>query len=151
MGTEKTLILAGNHVAIQADTPLPPTPGGPCLITLLSTDMTCTQGRIDAHAIEGIRITTTGFPDPMIPMSSEETAGVDIICGEAQTINIKRGVLPIDNYISITPEMLQVEGGLGPVMIESQTEITIQVAGGVASITLSPAGIIMQGPIIMIN
>lgn len=151
VGTEKTLVLSGNHVAIQADTPLPPTAPSPCLITMLASDMTCTQGRIDAHAIEGIRLTTTGFPNPMIPMSSPETNGVDIIAGELQTVNIKRGVLPIDNFITLTPEMLQVDGGLGPVMIQSQTEITIQVAGGVASITLSPAGIIMQGPIIMIN
>jgi len=49
-------------------------------------------------------------------------------------------------YYTIT-----VDAGAAKVTIQSLSEITLSVAGGVSTITLTPAGITIQGPLIKIN
>jgi hypothetical protein len=147
---EKTLILSGNHIALQADDPTPPATAETPLITLLASDMTCMQGRMEMHACESIRISTSGgLGGPRMHQLGRD--GLDFQVGETQEILLRRGMLPTDNFIHIEEEMLTVEGGLSPVLITSDTQVTIQVANGTSSITLTPMGIVMQGPIIKIN
>jgi hypothetical protein len=147
---EKTLVLSGNHVAIQADDPTPPATAETPLITLLASDMTCMQGRVEMHAPESIRISTSGgIGGPR--MHQLGTDGVEVQVGETQEIFLRRGMLPTDNYIQLDDSLMALEGGVNPIVIESDTNITIQVANGTSSITLTPMGIVMQGPIIKIN
>ena len=68
-----------------------------------------------------------------------------------QNVTIQRGLLPgVDQKIEMAPGSIIVDGGIGTVTIKSLTEITLSVAG-VSTITLTPAGIIIQGPLVMIN
>ena len=84
--------------------------------------------------------------------SSDSTNGVEVIASEMQNITLQRGLIEgVDQKIEMAPGSITVDGGVGPVTIQSLTEITLQVAGGVSKIMLTPAGIILQGPIIMIN
>ena len=46
---------------------------------------------------------------------------------------------------------ITIDGGVGTITIQSLTEITLSVAGGLSSITLTPAGITIQGILVQIN
>jgi len=86
------------------------------------------------------------------PTSSSSTNGVEIVVGETQNVTIQRGLLPgIDQKIEMAPGSITVDGGLGTVTIQSMTEITLQVAGGLSTISLTPAGITIQGILVKIN
>jgi hypothetical protein len=86
------------------------------------------------------------------PTTSSSTDGIEVIASEAQKITIQRGLIPaVDQLIEMDPGSIMIDGGVGTITVQSLTEIKLQVAGGVSSITLTPAGIIIQGPIVMIN
>lgn len=84
-------------------------------------------------------------------LPSDSTNGVEIVVGEMQNVTIQRGLLPVDQKIEMIPSGITVDAGLGKVTIQSLTEITLSVAGGLSTITLTPAGITIQGLLVQIN
>lgn len=141
--------VGANRVEIMARPPLPPATPAPSNITLLASGLG-TDGKVDVRGSQGVRITSG--PPMLPPTTSDSTDGIEVIASEAQNVTIQRGLIPaVDQVINMTPGSIIMDGGAGTVTIQSLTEVTIQVAGGVSSITLTPAGIIIQGPLVMIN
>lgn len=102
------------------------------------------DGTVDIRGCKGVRITS----GPLIPvlnpiMSSTSTDGIEIETGESQSITIKRGQLPIDQYITMTPTGITINAGiLG----------TLTLQAGMSQITIGPAGITIIGmPLVIIN
>jgi hypothetical protein len=140
--------LGANRIELMARPPLPPAPPQPSNITLLASGLGI-DGKVDVRGSQGVRITSG--PPMLPPTTSDSTNGVEIIASEAQNVTIQRGLIPVvDQKIEMTPGAIMVDGGAGTITIQSLTEIKIQVAGGVSSITLTPMGII-KGPLVMIN
>jgi hypothetical protein len=141
--------IAANSVEIASRVPLPPAIPGDFVISLCAIGMG-TDGRIEAHGSQGVRL--TAGPPEMPPASSTSTNGAEIIVGELQNITIQRGLIPdVDQQILMQPESILVDGGVGTVTIQSMTEVKLQCADGMSSITLTPAGIIIQGLLVSIN
>jgi hypothetical protein len=109
-----------------------------------------TDGRIEAHGSQGVRI--TAGPPQLPPATSEGTNGAEIIVGEMQNITIQRGLIEgVDQEILMEPGSILVDGGVGTVTIQSMTEVKLQCADGLSSITLTPTGIVIQGVLVTIN
>lgn len=141
--------LGANRIELMARPPLPPAPPEPSVITLLASGLGI-DGKVDVRGSQGVRITSG--PPMLPPTTSDSTNGVEIIASEIQNVTIQRGLIPaVDQKIEMTPGAIMIDGGVGTITVQSMTEIKIQVAGGVSSITLTPVGIIIQGPIVMIN
>jgi len=141
--------ISANQVAMVSRPPLPPS-SDPNVISLLATDLTGMNGGVEVRGAKGVRI--TAGPPLLPPTSSSSTNGVEIVVGETQNVTIQRGLLPgIDQKIEMAPGSITVDGGLGTVTIQSMTEITLQVAGGLSTISLTPAGITIQGILVKIN
>jgi hypothetical protein len=108
------------------------------------------DGRIDMRGSQGVRI--TAGPPLLPPTTSDSTNGVEIIVGEIQNVTIQRGLLPgVDQKIEMTPSGITVDAGGMPVTIQSLTQITLSVAGGLSTITLGPEGVTIQGILVQIN
>jgi len=138
-----------NQLELLGRPPLPPAAPGPSVITVLSAG-TGLDGRVEVRGSQGIRI--TAGPPLLPPASSESTNGVEIQVGEVQNVTIKRGLIDgADQKIEMTPAGITVDAGLGVVTIQSLTQITLSVAGGLSTITLGPEGIVIQGIIVQIN
>lgn len=144
-----TYTLAANALALVSRPPLPPAIPGEYLISIFAPGLAA-DGRVEVNASQGVRVTAG---PPMMPSaSSEGTNGVEVIVGETQEITIQRGLIPdVDQQILMTPGAILVDGGVGTVTIQSMTEVKLQVAEGLSSITLTPAGIIIQGLLVSIN
>ncbi len=140
--------ISANHIAIVSEPALAPVIPEPFVITVLAMGLGI-DGRVDVRGTQGVRI--TGGPPPLPPVTSESTNGVEIAVGEAQNVTIQRGLLPVDQKIEMTPTGITVDAGMGSVTIQSLTEITLSVAGGLSSITLGPQGITIQGLLVQIN
>jgi len=141
--------VAGNSVEFVCRPPIPPATPGPYILSLLSSGMG-TDGRVEVRGTQGVRV--TAGPPLLPPGSSESTNGVEVVVGEAQNILIQRGLIPgVDQQIEMQPGSIMVDGGIGMVTVQSLTTVKLSVAGGLSSITLTPAGIIIQGPLVMIN
>lgn len=141
--------VGANRIEFMARPPLPPAPPKPSVISLVAPGLGM-DGRVEVHGSQGVRVTTG--PPMLPPATSESTNGVEIIASEAQNVTVQRGLIPgVDQKIEMTPGAIMIDGGVGTITIQSLTEIKIQVAGGVSSITLTPMGIIIQGPLVMIN
>ncbi len=120
------------------------------VITILAAGNTATDGNVDVRGSKGVRITTG--PPLLPPTKSDSTNGVEIIVSESQNVTVQRGLIPgVDQTISMKPGNITIDGGGGTITVQSLTEITLSVAGGVSSITLTPAGVIIKGPLVMIN
>ena len=118
-------------------------------ITLMA-DVIGTNGQIDIRGSKGVRITTG--PPQLPPVNSESTNGIELVASEIQNVTIQRGLIDgVDQKIEMAPASITIDGGIGPITIQSLTEITLSVAGGLASIKLTPAGIQIQGILVMIN
>ncbi len=106
---------------------------------------------IEARAEVGVRI--SAGPPLMPDMSADHTNGVEIAVGDAQKIWLQRGMdYPItDQMIELANTGITISAGSQILELTSLQEITLSVAGGTASITLTPAGIVLQGPLIQIN
>jgi hypothetical protein len=141
--------IAANSVEIMSRVPLPPAIPGDFVISLFAAGMG-TDGRVEAHGSQGVRI--TAGPPEMPPASSTSTNGVEVVVGELQDITIQRGLIEgVDQLIQMQPESILVDGGMGTVTIQSMTEVKLQCCDGLSSITLTPAGIIIQGILVSIN
>jgi hypothetical protein len=146
-----TYSVTANQLQLTSRAALPPASPDPCAITLLASDITEMNGNINLRGMGGVRI--TAGPPPLPATGSTSTQGVEIEVGEMQSVTIKRGLIDgIDQTIEMTPSGITIDGGSMPVTIQSLTEIKLSVMGGASSITLGPAGIIIQGlPIVKIN
>jgi hypothetical protein len=141
--------ITANQVHLISRPPLPPSSPSPFVINILAAGMG-TDGRVEVRGSQGVRI--TAGPPPLPPSSSESTNGAEIIVGELQNITIQRGLIPgVDQKIEMTPTGITVDGGAMPITIQSLTEITLSVAGGLNTIKLAPEGITIQGAIIQVQ
>lgn len=122
------------------------------LIYLLSGLPGSADGQINAHATQGLRLTVGQLP--MAPSSqNKDINGVEIQTGDTQKILITRGMDedPAQGQMTFDLPGIEINANAGSVNVKSLTMIKLGVAGGMSSITLTPAGIVMQGPIIQIN
>jgi hypothetical protein len=143
-----TFSVAANQVTLLSRPPLPPSIPGPNLISILAAGNS-TDGLVNVRGSQGVRI--TAGPPPLPPTDSGSTNGVEIEVGETQNVTFQRGILPIDQKIEMTPSGITVDAGMGTVTIQSLTQITLSVAGGLSTITLGPEGVTIQGLMIKIN
>lgn len=142
-------ILSANQLEILSVPPLPPAPPGPCLITI-QADANGVAGNVNVNGSQGVRI--SAGPPSLPPTASATTNGVEIAVGEIQMVTIQRGLIPgVDQKIEMTPSGITVDAGTMPVTIQSLTQITLSVAGGLSSITLGPQGVTIQGIMVQIN
>jgi hypothetical protein len=144
--------ISAKAVEMLSSPPIPPASPGPNVITLLATDLLGTgeDGTVDVKGAKGVRI--TAGPLVLVAAHSESTNGVEIMVGETQNVTIQRGLVPgVDQKIEMTPSGITVDGGAMPITIQSLSEITLSVAGGVSTISLTPAGVTIQGIIVQIN
>jgi len=140
--------ITANQVELLCRPPLPPAIPGPSVITLLAAGMG-TDGTVNVRGSQGVRI--TAGPPLLPPTASDSTNGVEMIVGETQNVKIQRGLLPVDQKIEMTPSGITIDAGIGTVTIQSLTQITLSVAGGLSTITLTPTGITIQGLLVQIN
>jgi hypothetical protein len=155
-------IIVANQLELLARHPMPELelPSAKSTITLLATanlgpvpDPLGTEGEVDVRGAKAVRI-TSGPCNPLQgpPTQSDSTNGVEIAVGEAQKITILRGLLPgVDQKIEMDPGSITIDGGAGSITIQSLTQITLSVAGGVNTITMTPEGITIQGLMITIQ
>lgn len=150
--------IAANQVELVARHPLPPLAPGKSTISLLATDNvgpvpTGMEGEVDVRGAKSVRITSGPFlPGLGPPAQSDSTDGVEIAVGETQKVTILRGLLPgVDQKIEMDPGSITIDGGAGSITIQSLTQITLSVAGGVNTITMTPEGITIQGVMITIQ
>ncbi len=144
-----TYAIAANNLQLTTRPAIPPAIPDAYVISLLSMGLGM-NGRVEVGASQGVRV--TAGPPMMPPASSESTNGVEVMVGETQEITIQRGLIPgVDQQILMAPGSIMVDGGVGAITIKSLTNITLQVAGGLSSITMTPAGIIIQGILVAIN
>jgi hypothetical protein len=136
--------VVANQMEFVSRPAIPPAPPDPCAITLLSSDIDELKGNVNLRGMGGVRI--TAGPPPLPATASNSTQGVEIEVGEEQSVTIKRGLLDgVDQKIEITPSGITVDGGMGTITIQSLTQITLSVAGGMNTITMTPEGITIQG------
>jgi hypothetical protein len=142
--------IAANQVEVLGRPPMPPAPPAPSVVTILATDLVGMNGEVDIRGAGGVRV--TAGPPLLPPTHSDSTNGVEIVVGEIQNVTIQRGLLPgVDQKIEMTPSGITVDAGAMPVTIQSLTQITLSVAGGLSTITLGPQGITIQGVLVQIN
>jgi hypothetical protein len=148
---DRSYQIAANQVVLLTRPPTDPdSKPVPNVITILATGNTATDGNVDVRGSKGVRITSG--PPLLPPTKSDSTDGVEIVVSESQNVTVQRGLLPgVDQKISMTPGNITIDGGTGTITIQSLTEITLSVAGGLSSITLTPAGITIQGILVQIN
>ena len=144
-----TYVVSANQVEILSRPPLPPIPPGPSVITLMAAGI-MPNGQVNVRGSQGVRITTG--PPLLPPTESDSTNGVEIVVGEVQNVTVQRGLLDgVDQKIEMTPSGITVDAGAMPVTIQSLTQITLSVAGGLSTITLGPEGVTIQGLLVQIN
>jgi hypothetical protein len=110
-------------------------------------------GLVEVRGDQGVRITTGPVTAQNGPkMGAESTEGVEVVVGDEHTINLVRGMTPgATQSISIFHNSINVLATTAGVLIDSLEQITLQVAGGLSSITLTPSGIVIKGLIVQIN
>ena len=141
--------IVANQVSIITRPPLPPASPDPCVITLLAAGL-APDGRVEIRGSQGVRVTSG--PPMLPPMTSDSTNGVEVIASEAQNVTIQRGLIEgVDQKIEMAPGSIMIDAGVGTITIQSLTEITLSVAGGLSTIKLTPAGIQIQGILVQIN
>ena len=144
-----TYSIVANQVELIGRPPMPPTSPDPCVVSILAAGLG-TDGLVDVRGSQGVRV--TAGPPLLPPAASSSTNGVEIVVGETQNISIERGLVTgVDQQILMAPGSIIVDGGVGSITIKSLTSITLQVAGGLSSITMTPAGITIQGILVQIN
>jgi hypothetical protein len=126
--------------------PLPPAEQGPSVITLLAAGTPTgafTDGLVNVRGSQGVRITSG--PPVLLPTASGSTQGVEIIMGDPGTLTIQRGLIPpASQQLQMTPDGITIDAGVGKVTIQSLTEITLSVAGGLTKIKLGPEGVTIE-------
>lgn len=135
--------ITANGAQVGLDTSDPP-------VVMIMADCKGNDGTVDINGSKGVRI--TAGPPSLPPVDSDSTDGVEIVTGETQNLTLQRGLIQgVDQMIQMTPSGITVDAGTMPVTIQSLTQITLSVAGGVSTITLTPEGITIQGVLVQIN
>jgi hypothetical protein len=151
--SQKDVYVVGNAVHLQtcssADNP------GPYLIEMLAMDSGDDNGRIEMRGSTSVRI-TSGVPEgsggPKI--SNKATNGIVVRAGDGQVVAVSQGCddnpgnLVLLNHPSTEGILIKTET---KITLYADAGIELSVAGGTSSITLTPSGIVMKGPIIRIN
>ncbi len=141
--------IAANQLILESRPPVAPIIPDPYVITILASGMGM-DGIVNVGGSQGVRV--TGGPPSLPPTGSESTNGVEVAVGETQEITLQRGLIPgVDQQIEMTPSGITIDAGSMPVTIQSLTQVTLSVAGGMNTITLSPEGITIQGVMITIQ
>ncbi len=146
--TDKTHVISANQISLLAQFPLPPAIPDRSLITILAagTDL---DGVVNVRGSLGVRV--TAGPPPGLPVDKLTTNGVDIAVGQLGSVTLTRGLLPTDQKVELTPMGITINAGTMPVTIESLTEITLKVAGGVSKLTITPDGVKIEAPTVKIT
>jgi hypothetical protein len=152
ISADGTYAIRANQVSLVSWKNIPPSTDNESRIILLAggglDGAFIDDGTVDIRGCNGVRVTSgpVALPDLSPPVSSDSTNGVEIIASEAQNVTIQRGLIPdVDQQIVMSPGSIVVDGGTGTVTIQSLTQVTLSVAGGASSITLTPEGITIQG------
>jgi hypothetical protein len=149
--------IAANQIALVTRSPLRPETSDASandhVITLLapgSPDSALTDGRVDIRGSQGVRV--TAGPGPLLPTESKSVRGVQIMVGEEQKVTIQRGLIPgVDQTVEMNPQGITINAGDGVITLKAFREIKLSVADGLASISLTPVGITIKGPLIRLN
>ena len=109
------------------------------------------KGRVCMRGGQGVRITSG--PPKQPPASDPKTDGLEMQCGDEQTIRILRGMEenPLHGSMYFGPAGIVMHSNDGFVALKSNTKMKLEVAGGTSYILLTPSGIVMKGPLIQIN
>ncbi len=145
-----TYSIRANQVALTSWKNIPPSADNDSRIMLLASGgldgAFIDDGTVDIRGCKGVRITAGPVALPAISpiMSAASTNGVEIEVDEAQSITMKRGMLPVvDQYITLTPSGITIDAGIGG---------TLTLSAGMSQITIGPAGITIIGmPLVQIN
>jgi hypothetical protein len=140
--------VTANQIEFFTGPPLPPAIPGPSVIRLLSAGMGI-DGQVYVRGTKGVRV--TAGPPPLLETASDSTNGVEIMIGELGKFTLQRGLLPVDQKMEMTQSAVSINAGAGKVTIESLTEITLSVAGGVSKIKLGPDGITIEGLMVTVK
>jgi len=120
------------------------------VISILAGTGSAPDGLVNARGSQGVRITSG--PPGQPPSQNRTINGLDLQTGDAQEINIMRGwTEPAVQLIQMNPGQIVIDAGPGTLTLLAATSISIKVAGGTSSISLTPLGIVMQGPVITLN
>lgn len=149
--------IAANQIALVTRSPLRPdtssADANEHVITLLapgSPDSARTDGRVDIRGSQGVRV--TAGPAPLLPIESKSVKGVEIMVGEEQKVTIQRGLIPgVDQTVEMNAQGITINAGDGVITLKAFREIKLSVADGLASISLTPVGITIKGPLIRLN
>jgi hypothetical protein len=124
---------------------------GPPLGPLLPTSSSSSTNGIELQAAEQQEVSLAqgvmAFPRSV----RLDNDGIDIYGGPSGTVEISQGVPGIGPDLKIAPTGITVDAATGMLTLQSETMITLKVAGGAASITLTPTGIQLKGVLIMLN
>jgi hypothetical protein len=145
--------IAANQVELLSRPPIPPAVPGQSVISILAAGLGM-DGLVNVRGSQGVRITAGPpvVPEVSPPVLADSTNGVEIVVSEPQNVTIQRGLVPdVDQKIEMTPSGITIDAGGMPVTIQSLTQITLSVAGGLSTITLAPEGITIQGILVQIN
>ncbi|SPE39354.1 hypothetical protein SBA3_3180035 [Candidatus Sulfopaludibacter sp. SbA3] len=147
--TNGSYSIRANKIEMITRPPIPPAIPDDSVITIWSAG-TGTDGLVNARGSQGVRI--TAGPPPLPPTESSSTNGVEIMVGEAQNVTIQRGLIDgVDQKIVMAPGSITIDAGTGSITIQSLTQITLSVAGGLSTITLGPQGVTIKGILVQIN
>lgn len=103
---------------------------------------------VNVHADKAMHI-TTGATTNTLSMAAD---GFEVVTALNQHIFLLRGEDSSNpQMIEIGTDGFTIDANLANLVIQSMRSITLQVAGGTSSISLTPEGITLQGPLININ
>jgi hypothetical protein len=108
-------------------------------------------GRAYLRGDQGVRI-TSGLPNlPLI--QNDAISGIEMQAGDEQSVEIMRGLAPYvsDELISLVKGSITIHEGSGSIHIAALQSIDISAGAGASCISLTPAGIVLRGPLIQIN
>lgn len=133
-------------MAMPADPPSVPPERSSIVLLAAGTGL---DGMVDVRGSQGVRV--SAGPAPGLATATETTNGVEVVAGQLGSVTIQRGLLPVDQKIELTPAGIKVNAGSMPVTIESLSEITLSVAGGVSKIRIGPEGVTIEAPLVKVN
>lgn len=144
-----TYSITANQVMLHSWKNIPPSADNDSRIMLLAqgglTGGFIDDGTVDIRGCKGVRITAGPVALPLVApiMSAASTNGVEIEVSELQSITMKRGLLPIDQYITLTPTGITINAGITG---------TLTLNAGMSQIKIDSTGITIIGvPFVQIN
>jgi hypothetical protein len=141
----------GHYEIIASEVELMAEAANPCVtIEAFYEQGGSTGGRafVNVHADKGIRMTSGTTP----AVNAINTDGIVMITDDNQPILLTRGEVSSNpQQVSIGTDGFMIDANLANLVIQSMHSITLQVAGGTSSISLTPEGITLTGPLININ